>query len=73
MTAPAMPMRELRSTPMRIISHRVAPSASAASRCEFGTARMMSRVSDEMIGRIIMARMIEAVSRPTPKLTPSKR
>ena len=72
MMAPTMPMRELRRTPMRIISQRVAPSASTASRWLFGTAFMMSRVSEEMMGRIMMARMMLAVSRPTPKFGPSK-
>ncbi len=57
---------------MRIISQRVAPSASTASRWLFGTAIMMSRVSDEMIGRIMIARMMLAVSSPTPKFAPSK-
>ncbi len=42
---------------MRIISQRVAPRASTASRCECGTAVITSRVSDEMMGRIMMARM----------------
>ena len=70
MMAPTMPMRELRRTPMRIISQRVAPSASTASRWLLGTAVMMSRVSEEMMGRIMMARMMLAVSRPTPKFAP---
>ena len=58
---------------MRIISQRVAPRARTASRWLLGTAFMMSRVSDEMMGRIMMARIMLAVSRPTPKLAPSKR
>ena len=70
MIAPTMPMRELRSTPMRIISQRVAPRASTPSRWLFGTAVMMSRVSEEMMGRIMIARMMLAVSSPTPKLAP---
>ncbi len=73
MMAPTMPMRELRRTPMRIISQRVAPRASTASRWLLGTAVMMSRVSDEMMGRIMIARIMLAVSRPTPKLVPPKR
>ena len=72
MMAPTMPMRELRRTPMRIISQRVAPSARTASRWLFGTAVMMSRVSDEMIGRIMIARIMLAVSRPTPKFGAAK-
>ena len=60
MTAPTMPMRALRRTPMRIISQRVAPRASTASRWEWGTAVMTSRVSEEMMGRIMMARMMPA-------------
>ena len=51
---------------------RVAPSASTASRCEFGTASIMSRVMEEMIGRIMIANIMLAVSIPTPKLKPSK-
>ena len=42
---------------MRIISQRVAPRASTASRCECGTAVITSRVSEEMMGRIMIARM----------------
>src|SRR5580698_937531 len=66
MTAPTMPMRALRRTPMRIISQRVAPSASTASRCEPGTAFITSRVSDEMMGRIMIARMTPAATNPRP-------
>ena len=61
-----MPMRAFRSTPMRIISQRVAPSASTASRCECGTADITSRVSDEMIGRIMMARITPDARYPSP-------
>ena len=61
-----MPMRALRSTPIRIISHRVAPSASTASRCECGTADITSRVSDEMMGKIMMARITPAERKPSP-------
>ena len=43
MTPPMMPERAYGSTASRIISHRVAPSASAASRCERGTASSTSR------------------------------
>ncbi len=66
MMEPTMPMRALRRTPMRIISQRVAPRARTASRCEWGTAVMTSRVSDEMIGRIMMDRMTPAASMPRP-------
>ncbi len=65
--APTMPMRALRSTPIRIISHRVAPSASTASRCMCGTAVITSLVSDDTIGRIMIARMTPAAKRPMPK------
>ena len=40
---------------------------------QIGTAVMMSRVKEEMIGRIIMARIMLAVSRPTPKFGPLKK
>ncbi len=57
---------------MRIISQRVAPSASTASRWLYGTAVITSRVSDEMIGRIMIARITPAASMPMPKLGPEK-
>ena len=51
---------------MRIISQRVAPSASTASRCECGTAAITSRVSDEMIGKIMIARITPDSGKPSP-------
>jgi len=56
MMAPTMPMRALRSTPMRIISSawRRAP-APLALRVRHGI--MTSRVSEEMMGRIMTARI----------------
>ena len=51
---------------MRIISHRVAPSASTASRCECGTAVITSRVSEEMMGKIITAKITPAERNPNP-------
>ena len=72
MMPPTMPMRALRSTPMRIISQRVAPSASTASRWFCGTAVSTSRVIDAMIGTIMMARMMPAASMPMPYIGPVK-
>ena len=51
---------------MRIISQRVAPSASAASRWEFGIARKTSRQMAETVGVIMIARTTPAASIPTP-------
>jgi hypothetical protein len=68
MTAPAMPGPPLAKT-TRVVSHFVAPSASAASRCESGTAASTSRTTAEMIGVIMMARMTPAVSSPVPVST----
>jgi hypothetical protein len=65
-TPPTMPARALRSTPMRIISQRVAPSASTASRWCCGTTCNTSRVIDEIMGMIMIARMIPAPSIPIP-------
>src|SRR6266403_927687 len=66
MIAPTMPARALRSTPMRIISQRVAPNASAASRWCCGMTVSTSRVIDEMIGMIMIARITPAASMPMP-------
>ena len=62
MMPPMIPARALRSTPTRIISQRVAPRASAASRWCCGTTISTSRVIEEMMGMIMMARMIPAAS-----------
>ncbi len=57
---PVMPGREYGSTAMRIISQRVAPSASAASLCSAGTVAITSRAIAETIGRIMIARISPA-------------
>ena len=54
------------STAMRIISQRVAPSASAASSCSRGVWRKISRVREVMIGRIMIESTSEAVSSVRP-------
>ena len=46
---------------MRIISQRVAPSASAASLWSAGTVAMTSREIAETIGRIMIARISPAM------------
>ena len=46
---------------MRIISQRVAPSASAASLCSAGTVAMTSRVIALTIGMIMIARIRPAM------------
>ena len=51
---------------MRVVSQRVAPSASAASRCVFGTASSTSRLTAVMNGTTMMARTMPAASIPTP-------
>src|ERR1051326_8074297 len=68
-TAPTSPPLLCGSTEARIISQRVAPSASAASFSDGGVVSMTSRDSDVMIGVIMIARMIPAVrnERPSPK------
>ena len=48
-------LRRTGSTAIRIISQRVAPSASAASSCSVGVCRKTSRQIAVMIGRIITA------------------
>ena len=59
--APVMPAREYGRTAMRIISQRVAPSASAASLCSTGTVAITSREIAETIGRIMIARISPAM------------
>ena len=56
-----IPAREYGSTAIRIISHRVAPSASAASLCSDGTVAITSREIAETIGRIMIARISPAM------------
>ena len=60
-TAPTNPPLEWGITEPRIISHRVAPSASAASFSDCGVVSMTSRDRDVMIGVIMIATMIPAV------------
>ena len=66
MTADTMPEVPNGRTAMRIISQRVAPSASAASSCRRGVWRKTSRTSEVMIGRIMIDRTKLAVSRVRP-------
>ena len=72
MAAPKMPRTEYRNTASRVTSHRVAPRAKAASRCESGTARKTSRAMEVMMGRIIMAMMTAAESMHRPVIGPRK-
>ena len=52
---PTIPERQYGSTAMRIISQRVAPSASAASLWSAGTVAITSRLIALTIGRIMIA------------------
>src|ERR1700723_3317329 len=72
-TDPIMPIRALRSTPIRSISQRVAPSASTASRWFTGTARITSLLIELITGKIMIARITLAVNIPTPKFGATKR
>jgi len=67
MTAPVIPGRAYGSTTDQIVSHLVAPRASAASRWLRGTARRTSREIAVMIGRIMIARMIPDARIPMPR------
>ena len=58
-----MPAREYGSTAMRIISQRVAPSASAPSLSCGGTVVMTSREIAETIGRIMIAMIKPATAK----------
>src|SRR5919202_1912651 len=66
MTAPTMPPKLCGNTAPRIISHRVAPSATAACFSDSGTVANTSRMIDVMIGTIMMATMMPAVMNPRP-------
>src|SRR6185436_15492771 len=68
------PERPNGSTAIRIISQRVAPSASAASSCSFGVWRKTSRDTAVMIGRIITAstRPATSIVRPVADTGPAK-
>ena len=57
----ALYLVEYGRTAIRIISQRVAPSASAASFCASGTVAMTSREIAETIGRIMIARIRPAM------------
>ena len=61
MDADTMPLRPNGSTAIRIISQRVAPSASAASSWSVGVCRKISRQMAVMIGTTMTARTIAAV------------
>ena len=67
-----MPARPYGSTADHTASHRVAPSARAASRWWFGTASSTSRQTALMYGRIMMARMMPAASIELPRKSPAK-
>ena len=57
----SIPVRQYGRTAVRIISQRVAPSASAASLCSEGTVEITSRAIAETIGRIMIARIRPAM------------
>ena len=59
--APTIPEREYGRIAVRIISQRVAPSASAASLWSGGTVAITSRVIAETIGTIMIARISPAM------------
>src|SRR5690606_19735101 len=73
--AEMMPARPKGNTVIRIISQRVAPSASAASSCSFGVCRNTSRLMAVMIGSTMTASTTAAVRmvRPVPEGGPAKR
>ena len=71
MTAPTMPPKLCGNTAPRIISHRVAPRASAACLSASGTVAKTSRVIEVMIGMIMIATMMPAVTNARPLLTGS--
>ena len=66
MIAPTSPLREYGNTAMRIISHRVAPSATAASLWAVGVWRNTSRETAAMMGSTMMARITEAAKMDRP-------
>ena len=72
---PTMAERPKGRTVMRIISQRVAPSASAPSTWARGVRTKTSRVTAQMIGRIIRARTNPTTSmvRPVAEAGPSKK
>src|SRR5579863_433707 len=70
--APKMPTRAAGKTTFIAVSHFVDPSAIEASRKSRGIAAMTSREIAVTVGRIINAKMIPPVSRPTPRIGPEK-
>ena len=66
MAAEIMPGLANGNTAMRTISHRVAPSARAASLCPSGTCTITSRLTAATVGRIMMASTIDARNRLLP-------
>ena len=72
-TAPTMPPVECGNTAPRIISQRVAPRARAPSWSVTGTVSNTSRVSEVMIGMIMMARIMPAVMKARPDRTAVRR
>ena len=65
-SAPKMPERAYGRTARHIVSQRVAPRPSIASRWLSGTAWSTSRLTAVTIGNTISARMSEAVSNEGP-------
>src|SRR5947208_6517489 len=61
--APKMPARAAGRTTFQLVSHHVAPRATADSRSPFGTALRTSREIADSVGRIITASTSEAVNR----------
>ena len=70
--APITPVMPYGITAVFTISHLVAPSASAASRCVCGTTRKTSVQTDEIYGMIMIARITPADSMPTDTFGPWK-
>ena len=65
-TAATMPERAAGNITWRMVCQCVAPRASEPSLYALGTAWMASRAMLVTVGRIMIARMIEAFSRPKP-------
>src|SRR3954464_13300896 len=63
MGAPKRPDRAVGRTTCQVISHHVAPRATAFSRRPRGTARMTSRATAVRVGRVTTARINGAVKR----------
>ena len=65
-TEPMMPVRAHGTTTCQVASQRVAPIASAASRCSRGTLSNTSRDTEMMNGTTMIASTMPAVRKPTP-------